>query len=74
MTGRETLRACRRSRHVWQVGTREEQPSAVEIMQAAGTPITAKSALPDDFVEITRRPVLVTRRCKVCGTEEVVRV
>ena len=68
------MSVCRRSRHLWQICEREEQPSAAEVMREVGTPITATAAWPSDFVKITRRDVIVTRRCKICGIEEVVRV
>lgn len=65
---------CRRRKHIWRVVDRIEQPSATEAMRAAGTPITGSGLWPDQLRQLTRKPVVVTRECSVCGLEEVHRV
>lgn len=68
------LRPCRPRKHVWKVIDRQEQPSAAETMRAIGTPVTGGGLWPDQIRQLTRKPVVVTRECLVCGSQEVFRV
>lgn len=59
-------------RHVWSVLSQEEQPAPGEL--TPGKP-RVEGALGFEFMRTFYvRPVIVKRKCDVCGTEEVVRV
>lgn len=60
-------------RHKWKITKQEEQPSSIELMRQAGV-TNFKGGWPESWESLSRRPIIVTRVCELCGTEEVVRI
>jgi len=61
-----------RHRHVWKIVKQVEQPSPFDVMAEKGA-IPTKVTDPHVHMMFARS-VIVTRRCDLCGTEEVRRV
>jgi hypothetical protein len=57
-------------RHRWKIIEFIEHPSAMEQLHAAG----GHRFEADDMVAMFQRDVIITKECKVCGTQEAERV